>query len=150
MSRFMLQLMVEWPHNIEKITLQAGQEPQDICLVPVTKDNHVMSVLHGFGSISPSALSTYLRCQLRFFYAYVVGLSAPDDNDAEAFSAIHFGNIFHRAAELVYEQLLPRERLRTIPCRLWSVRQLPRSFSTLEKGRPHTRNSMVCNFSTRR
>lgn len=111
MSRFMLQLMVEWPHNIEKITLQAGQEPQDICLVPVTKDNHVMSVLHGFGSISPSALSTYLRCQLRFFYAYVVGLSAPDDNDAEAFSAIHFGNIFHRAAELVYEQLLPRERI---------------------------------------
>lgn len=113
MSRFMLQLMVEWPHNIEKITLQAGQEPQDICLVPVTKDNHVMSVLHGFGSISPSALSTYLRCQLRFFYAYVVGLSAPDDNDAEAFSAIHFGNIFHRAAELVYEQLLPRERIET-------------------------------------
>ncbi len=111
MSRFMLQLMVEWPHNIEKITLQAGQEPQDVCLVPVTKDNHVMSVLHGFGSISPSALSTYLRCQLRFFYAYVVGLSAPDDNDAEAFSAIHFGNIFHRAAELVYEQLLPRERI---------------------------------------
>lgn len=111
MSRFMLQLMVEWPHNIEKITLQAGQEPQDICLVPVTKDNHVMSVLHGFGSISPSALSTYLRCQLRFFYAYVVGLSAPDDNDAEAFRAIHFGNIFHRAAELVYEQLLPRERI---------------------------------------
>lgn len=113
MSRFMLQLMVEWPHNIEKITLQAGQEPQDICLVAVTKDNHVMSVLHGFGSISPSALSTYLRCQLRFFYAYVVGLSAPDDNDAEAFSAIHFGNIFHRAAELVYEQLLPRERIET-------------------------------------
>ena len=111
MSRFMLQLMVEWPHPIEKVTLQAGQEPQDICLAPVVKDDHVMRVLHGFGSISPSALSAYLRCQMRFFYAYVVGLSAPDDDDAEAFSAIHFGNIFHRSAELVYEQLLPKERI---------------------------------------
>ena len=108
MSRFMLQLMVEWPHNIEKITLQAGQEPQDVCLVPVTKDNHVMSVLHGFGSISPSALSTYLRCQLRFFYAYVEDLAHPTTMMQRRSVLSISETSFHRAAELVYEQLLPR------------------------------------------
>ena len=108
MSRFMLQLMVEWPHAIGKVTLQAGQEPKESGAASVAKDERTMAVLRGFKSISPSALAIYLRCQLRFFYTYVAGLREPDENDAEAFNAMDFGNIFHRAAELVYEQLLPK------------------------------------------
>lgn len=108
LSRFMLQLMVEWPHSIEKFTLQAGQEPHSASLSPVAKDRHVMAVLNDFSSISPSALSSYLRCQLRFFYSYIVGLRQPEENDADTFSAINFGEIFHRAAELLYEKLLPQ------------------------------------------
>lgn len=106
-SRFLLQLMVEWPYPIERRTLRTGQETKKNNLAPVAKDERTMGVLRKYNSISPSALAVYLRCQLRFFYAYIVGLREPEDNDADAFNAMDFGNIFHRGAELLYEQLLP-------------------------------------------
>ena len=57
------------------------------------------------GGISPTAISTYLRCQLRFFYHYVGNLIEPEDNDEELVDNRIFGNIFHKAAQDIYEQL---------------------------------------------
>ena len=57
------------------------------------------------GGISPTAISTYLRCQLRFFYHYVGNLIEPDDNDEDLIDNRIFGNIFHKAAQNLYEQL---------------------------------------------
>lgn len=111
MSRFMLQLMVEWPHRINKFTLQAGQEPMTRSITSVEKDKRIMKVLHAYKTLSPTALMTYLRCQLRFFYGYVAKLYEQEDLDANTFDAMAFGNIFHRAAELLYEKLLPKERI---------------------------------------
>ena len=57
------------------------------------------------GGISPTALATYLRCQLRFYYRYVSNLIEPDDTDEELIDNRVFGNIFHKAAEIIYTQL---------------------------------------------
>lgn len=112
MSRFLLQLMVEYPHDIVHEYLEAGQSPQakrDIC---IPKTPAIMKRLYQSYDIrtneealfSPSALNTYLDCKLKFYYRYVAHLKAPEDVTAEIDSAL-FGSIFHRAVELLYREL---------------------------------------------
>ena len=111
-SRFMLQFLIEWPHEVSREFLEAGQSPQsgvDIC---IKKTPDVMQVLHHNyniqrnpkASFSPSALNTYMDCRLKFYYRYVARLKTPDEVSAEIDSA-KFGTIFHRSAELAYTEL---------------------------------------------
>ncbi|MBO1362423.1 PD-(D/E)XK nuclease family protein [Prevotella sp. A2931] len=101
MSRFMLQLLVESNHPIRRENLNAGQTPLSLMSAGIKKDENVMKVLDGMEKISPSALGVYLRCQLRFYYQYIAGIKQPDNQEEEIDNRI-FGNIFHRAAELLY------------------------------------------------
>ena len=57
--------------------------------------------------LSPTGINTYLRCQLRFYYKYVAGIREQDEQDEDIIDNRIFGNIFHRAAELMYNNLLP-------------------------------------------
>ena len=112
-SRFMLQFLVEWPHDISREFLEAGQSPQssrDICIEKTSEILNRLRNTYNFESnpkafaLSPSALNAYLDCRLRFYYRYVVGLKTPDEVSAEIDSAL-FGTIFHRSAELAYGDL---------------------------------------------
>ena len=103
MSRFMLQLMVGRPISFK--TLKAGQKPLLVTPKTITKTPEVMQHLLGRfekGNISPTAISNYLRCQLRFFYRYICGLQEADDNEEELIDNRLFGNIFHKAAQFLY------------------------------------------------
>lgn len=102
MSRFMLQLMVEGQHNIERKTLVAGQKPQRPTFESIAKEDKHLDILEGMGLISPTFINTYQRCQKRFYYRYVEGLQEPDEIDEDEVDNRVFGNIFHRAAELFY------------------------------------------------
>ena len=109
MSRFMLQLMVERP--IVTKTLKAGQKtvlrsPQPIAKTPAVIDILRERLSPREGGVSPTAVSTYLRCQLRFFYHYISNLIEPDDNDEDLIDNRIFGNIFHKSAETVYRRLI--------------------------------------------
>ena len=112
MSRFMLQFLVESPHDISRQYLEAGQSPQQSLKIEIQKTDEVLQRMYNAYDIrrhpnalfSPSALNTYLDCRLRFYYRYVAGLKAPDEVSAEIDSAL-FGTIFHRSAELVYQDL---------------------------------------------
>ena len=111
MSRFMLQLMVENKIPITFQTLKAGQTPQLHAPQAINKTPEVMSQLQrrfakDAGGISPTAINTYLRCQLRFFYRYVCELKEPDSTEDDLIDNRLFGNIFHKAAQLVYEYLV--------------------------------------------
>ncbi|MDR0893228.1 MAG: PD-(D/E)XK nuclease family protein [Mediterranea sp.] len=111
-SRFMLQLLVEGPHDITREYLEAGQSPQSTPEITVEKTPEALQRMHRrfavgmpeAGILSPSALNTYLDCRLKFYYQYVAGLRIPDEVSAEIDSAL-FGTIFHRSAELVYKEL---------------------------------------------
>ena len=105
MSRFMLQMMVEYPHPIQHYSLTSGQQsvrwqPQPIAK-PKTSD-----ITHQTSYLSPTAINTWLRCPLRFFYHYVGGLKEPDvpDDELELDNRM-FGTVFHRAADLLYHRL---------------------------------------------
>ena len=103
MSQFMLQLLVESPHPINLKTLQAGQQPSWNQPQPVNKSPELIETLrHRFSEkpLSPSALSLYFRCPLQFFYRYVAGLDEYKEEDP--MDSRLFGNIFHKAAQLLY------------------------------------------------
>ena len=56
--------------------------------------------------ISPTAVSSYLRCQLRFFYNYVSDLKEPDSTEEEPIDSRAFGNIYHKAAQILYNRFV--------------------------------------------
>ncbi len=120
MSRFMLQMLVESPHSIERHLLQSGQsvagwQPRDI-----EKDDRIMKILnYSFSSsdnrLSPTAICKYMRCQLQFYYRYVAGIKEPEvpDDEQDLDNRI-FGTIFHEAADIIYHQL-PQQINKEIP-----------------------------------
>ena len=111
-SRFMLQLLIEGPHEITREYIEAGQSPQHSQEIEIAKTQEVIDRLHrryntsypNASVLSPSALNTYLDCRLRFYFRYVAGLKVPDEVSAEIDSAL-FGTMFHLSAELVYRDL---------------------------------------------
>lgn len=109
MSRFMLQMLTELPYPIRQVSLMASQTTIPTFKKAQAKSDIVMRKLSEIETLSPSALITYLKCQKMFFYKYVVGLRENDDEDEDTIDNRLFGNIFHRAAQLIYEQLLPHD-----------------------------------------
>ena len=112
-SRFMLQFLVEWPHETSYEFLEAGQSPQKSREITIEKTPVIRSRMqnrYNFNQnpkalpLSPSALNAYLDCSLRFYYRHVAGLKVKDEVSAEIDSAL-FGTIFHRSAELAYGEL---------------------------------------------
>ena len=116
MSRFMLQLMVEYAHPIKHYSLSSGQQsvrwqPQPIKKTVSTWPLAISSEPKAnsqkpIAIISPTAINTWMRCSLRFFYRYVGGLQEPEvpDDELELDNRM-FGNVFHRAADLLYHGL---------------------------------------------
>lgn len=111
MSRFLLQLLAEYPYPITSLNLISGQA------LPATKEKTVKKTAEVMARLrqrfchanrppilSPSALNTYLDCRLKFYYSYVEGLTLPPEIDMKIDSAL-FGTIFHRSAELTYRDL---------------------------------------------
>ena len=117
MSRFMLQFLVESPHDISLEYLEAGQSPQQARKIEIHKTPEMLQQMFNAYDVhqrpqaffSPSALNAYLDCRLKFYYRYVAGLKAPDEVSAEIDSAL-FGTLFHRSAELVYAELTANGR----------------------------------------
>lgn len=105
MSRFMLQYLVESGQTIKRLTMQAGQSVSTVSRVPIEKDEAVQKKLADIESLSPSAINRYLRCQLMFYYNTVCGLSDNYDDADQEIDNIIFGDIFHRTAQLIYEDL---------------------------------------------
>lgn len=117
-SRFMLQLLVEGPHEITREYLEAGQSPQSNQEIRIEKTPEVQRrIYHAYDStnpqsmiLSPSALNAYLDCRLRFYYRYVAGLKTADEVSAEIDSAL-FGTIFHLSAQLAYTELTANRKM---------------------------------------
>ena len=135
MSRFMLQLLVESATPIRQLTLQGGQHVIGNQPRPIAKSPAVVEALRRrFSSagcnaggacgnnatngntgtsgkrplLTPTAINRYMRCPLQFYYNYVEGLREPDDNDEELIDNRVFGNIFHEAAQMLYEKMMQK------------------------------------------
>lgn len=107
MSRFMLQLMVDGTHNIKHLNLLAQNVPTTMCSKAIVKDEKIQQELDQMKNISPSAINVYIRCPLAFFYQYVARIKEPDCEDDTVDNRM-FGNIFHKAAQIIYEDVTSR------------------------------------------
>ena len=104
MSRFMLQLLVESGQKIDHYSLTAKNQPTPLMPKPIEKDEAALSKLEEMSKLSPSAINTYIRCKLAFYYQYIAHIKEPD-SDPETIDNRMFGNIFHRAAYLIYKNI---------------------------------------------
>ena len=113
MSRFMLQLLVESHHDINRSSLVAGQSTIRPTYDAIEKKQNAFIQLKNLKMLTPTFLNTYLRCEKQFYYKYVEGLIEPDEIDEDEVDNKVFGNIFHRAAELFYQGLASNNALTT-------------------------------------
>ena len=112
MSRFMLQTLAEknelFSENqtIEQRAFTSPNDTPPIKQHQVLKDEAVMERLHNrFNaehSFSPTALNTYMKCPLKFYFTYVAGLR-PEKEVSEDVDNPMFGTLFHYAIQKLYE-----------------------------------------------
>ncbi|WP_289053894.1 PD-(D/E)XK nuclease family protein [Carboxylicivirga marina] len=113
MSRYLYQLKYEFNAKVQSQTSSGNVSllsPPD----PVAKKTEaIMQELekykHGNDKfLSPSALSVYIECPMRFYYQKVAGIKEPDEITEEADARI-FGLIFHDVVENLYKPLIGKE-----------------------------------------
>lgn len=133
-SRFLRQLEFEtnfrFLYHHQQQTIQMGQTDELV----VAKTGKVWHSLQTFFTardrwddpkISATALTTYLNCQLQFFFRYIAKIKEPEEV-AETLEAKMIGSILHRVLEWFYEKLVQEDRLIT-PERIRSqMDQLPK------------------------
>lgn len=101
MSRFMAQLMIESSLPIRHLTLTSmpsmpHRGPEAVVKTP--------EMVAGITSLSPSSINTYIECPLKFYYQRIKRLRKPDD-PADIIAENTFGSLFHKVAELLYDNL---------------------------------------------
>lgn len=102
MSRFMTQLLVETGLPVRHLSLTARQSLARHTLPVIQKPEDLADRLQ---SLSPSAINTYLRCPVQFYFQRVERLKEPKPA-ADIIEPNTFGSIFHKAAELLYKEKL--------------------------------------------
>lgn len=102
-SRFMSQLLAESNIPIKLCTFNAPLQNSVREHKPIEKDAIIMDKLNSKSKISPSAINTYLRCPLQFFYKEICGIRDENENedDTELDNRV-FGLIFHNTMETLY------------------------------------------------
>ena len=126
MSRFMLQMLVESGHDIERLALSLPQEAGSTTCQDEKKTKEVMERLHKrfdkqrnpertTPMFTPSSLNIYQKCPKRFYYRYVAEIIEPeDDADDGKIDAPTFGNIFHDAVQKIYECVIAAYKSHTL------------------------------------
>ena len=106
-SRFITQLEVESESEICHFALQSDNRPvQDTPIVveqtPVTR----RKLIERFSTkrLSPTAITDYYTCRLKFYLRHVEGLEY-NEEDTEEVTRAQFGTLFHRSAELAFKKL---------------------------------------------
>ncbi|MBR1838922.1 MAG: PD-(D/E)XK nuclease family protein [Bacteroidaceae bacterium] len=102
MSRFMMQLLIEAPSlHIHCGRLQTVFQPFNMHTLTVPKPENIAQYVQ---SLSPSALNTYMKCSLAFYFSRVARMRAYHEPRGEM-QVNDFGSIFHGAAQYLYLHL---------------------------------------------
>lgn len=100
MSRFMMQLLVETHLPVTHYALSAPIRVRQVARPTIPKPDDLAGRLR---ELSPSALNSYLRCPLEFYFQRVMRLKEPEP-PADVIEPNTFGTLFHRAAEQLYQE----------------------------------------------
>lgn len=106
-SRFMQQLLAESGIPISLKTFTAPLKAIKSERKEIVKTKEITDKLDKTDWISASALNSYLRCPLTFYYKYVCNIKDTNDDVEETdFDQRVFGLIFHRAAQILYGEFV--------------------------------------------
>lgn len=110
-SRYIYQLEYESPYTIQKQSVGVDLKLEDAKPITVAKDDKVMATLNCYltpeseYSLSPTALFRYIECPLKFYFATVAHIKAPDEMTSKI-DALTFGNILHETMQYLYTPLI--------------------------------------------
>ena len=117
-SRYIMQLQVEFPGKLTAWELHSPSQAAGKGEVSVEQNADTRRKLQEhfryepnkkpIYRLSPSTLNDYLDCRLRFYLKHVEGLTPPEEASADVDVAA-LGIIFHKSAELAYDQLTKRD-----------------------------------------
>ncbi len=108
-SRYIAQIRNEFPELVKEINEDIILTPQVINKqkeVVIEVDQTIIEEVKKMliRGVSPSALNTFLRCPLDFYYRYVVGLSEVEEVE-EDIQLNTFGTIVHGVLEEFYKEI---------------------------------------------
>ena len=113
-SRFILQIKHELAKNanikVEEEIFSSTAEPSMEILELSAQKSSALDRLHyliGEKGLSPSALSTYLNCPLKYYLRYIAQI---EDNSVEEDTGVNvIGTIIHDTLELLFADYLPKD-----------------------------------------
>lgn len=111
-SRFLRQLEFESGYSIKYIDQEQSISTERKRDFNVVKDAEVLKKLHAYldvqnpysPKLSASALTTYMNCQVQFFFKYIAKIQEPEEM-AENLEANNIGSMLHLVLERFYEKL---------------------------------------------
>jgi len=115
MSRFLYQLKFESEYEIQEKSLRYDIHITQAKELTIEKTDEIVKKLGKYLSstggtkyLSPSGLSTYLRCKLQFYFRYIAELREQVEI-TEEIDAPLFGNILHESMDYLYKDLVNKE-----------------------------------------
>lgn len=111
MSRYIIQLKYEAPFaNLKFAQGKFSFSPMASAPIKVDKNKDLLKKTIDFLTmrdkpLSPSALSTYLSCTLKFYFNYIENVHESDDV-LEEIDQIGFGKIAHKTLEIIYSEMI--------------------------------------------
>ncbi len=105
MSRYGYQLLYDSRLDVktDNLVFPFSNDPPEPIVVQ-NSSNYIKSLYERNSCenpLSPTALNTFLKCSLRFYFRYIVQLPEPEEVKDEIDSPL-FGSIFHEATEQLY------------------------------------------------
>ena len=109
-SRYIMQLRNETPITVTEINLAPEVKPIAGTPIEIPKNDDIQKKLSNYlvgfteepRRFSASALNTYLKCKLQFYFKYVAKIRVKQVIDPDV-DAPEFGIVFHHALQLIFE-----------------------------------------------
>jgi CRISPR/Cas system-associated exonuclease Cas4 (RecB family) len=116
MSRYLQQIIYESGWTPTQEVLHNPIQPRPIYPIEIKKDETVLANLaklnegnFRFKGISPSALNTYIECQLQFYLKHIAKIREASEVE-EDLDARWLGNILHDVMELFYRGIQEKKK----------------------------------------
>lgn len=117
-SRYIQQMMVEMGINKKEEVIYVPVDLQSHGEITISKNQEILNLLDRYRikedgtsqkTFSPSALSLYLDCRLKFYLRYIAGIKEKEEVKEEVDASV-FGNIAHLSMEFLYKGFQIRKK----------------------------------------
>lgn len=121
-SRYIQQMMVEMGLSHEEEVVYVPIDLKNTGVINIQKETEILQILERYvvqengksiTAFSPSALSVYLDCRLKFYLQYIANIREKDEVKEEIDAAV-FGNLAHYSMEFLYQGFQERSRRDTL------------------------------------